>query len=220
MDLDHFTNINMDAILKSLIVDLGIWKRDEGTKFPLSKQVIMFPIAKMRMQFLCTRVSPLLNTNIVNIFLVVLHFSILRHKRICLGYWIDQEMKRCIAGGKVGMYFPPLVTDLCRKTKAIQWLARLSDSSEGKDEEEEETNTKGNGEGEATDDEESKGDDATSHAEATEDIVTHTHPMIKDVEPEKQSMPIHRTCSKKTTPKGRNILKFKEIDSEDDTSNA
>ncbi|MBA0675070.1 hypothetical protein Goari_016633 [Gossypium aridum] len=40
-------------------------------------------------------------------------------KRIYLRYWINREMKNCIVGGKVGIYFPHLITNLCRKVKVI-----------------------------------------------------------------------------------------------------
>ncbi|MBA0844914.1 hypothetical protein Goarm_022992 [Gossypium armourianum] len=38
-------------------------------------------------------------------------------KKICLGRWIHQNMKRCISGQKVEVFFPHLVTTLCKKAR-------------------------------------------------------------------------------------------------------
>ncbi|KAH1082732.1 hypothetical protein J1N35_022493, partial [Gossypium stocksii] len=36
-------------------------------------------------------------------------------KRVCLWHWIKREMKMCVAEGKIGIYFPYLIAELCRK---------------------------------------------------------------------------------------------------------
>ncbi|KAK5812626.1 hypothetical protein PVK06_028062 [Gossypium arboreum] len=70
----------------------------------------MFPIAKIWMQFIYTRVSLSLNTNTVNVFRAVLLFSILQ----CIDMFVKSQ------GGQ-----------------NIQWLVRSSDRSKEKASEEE-----------------------------------------------------------------------------------
>ncbi|PPD71195.1 hypothetical protein GOBAR_DD31926 [Gossypium barbadense] len=62
-----------------------------------------------------------------------------------------------------------------------------SQREEGKNDDEEENNVEGSDEGELTDDKESKGDDATSHAEATEDVFTLARLITEGVDLKKQS---------------------------------
>lgn len=67
------------------------------------------------MQLICTWVGPVLNTNTINVFQVALLYSILQRKRISLGKWIHEYMRKCVFEGKFGIYFPHLVMDLCLK---------------------------------------------------------------------------------------------------------
>lgn len=78
MDIYYFCDIDMDAIVDYLTKERGIWKCQPNMNFPLSfNQAIMFPISKMWMQFLCTRITPTLNVSDVNAFWVILLYSIL-----------------------------------------------------------------------------------------------------------------------------------------------
>lgn len=54
-NLEYFRDLNMDNIINFLTKGRGEWKHRPGTDIPTSfNQEIMFPIAKMWMQFLCT----------------------------------------------------------------------------------------------------------------------------------------------------------------------
>ncbi|PPD85532.1 hypothetical protein GOBAR_DD17532 [Gossypium barbadense] len=96
------------------------------------------------------------------------------------------------------------------EAKAIQWLARPNNSSEGKDDREEDATTIGNGKGEAADDESSKGRETSPRDEAMDDVATPTCPMIRDVDPREQSMPIHQIRVKKIVLNRRNIQRVDE----------
>lgn len=57
----------MDNIFEYRIKGRGVWKHQPSTNVPLLfNQAIMFPIAKMWMQFICTQISPALNAFNVN----------------------------------------------------------------------------------------------------------------------------------------------------------
>ncbi|MBA0876833.1 hypothetical protein Goshw_012885, partial [Gossypium schwendimanii] len=65
-DLTLYKDINMDNIVNYLTKGRGEWKRQPSTNLPLLfNQAIMFPIAKMWMPFLCTRISLALNVSTV-----------------------------------------------------------------------------------------------------------------------------------------------------------
>ncbi|KAK5845773.1 hypothetical protein PVK06_001995 [Gossypium arboreum] len=91
-----------------------------------------------------------------------------------------------------------------------------TDSYEGKDNDEDETSVKGSKKGGAVDDEALEGDEATSYAEATEDVFT----PAQGVDLGKQSTTIHRLCTNKIALKRRNISRVDKINSEDGTPNA
>ncbi|KAH1097255.1 hypothetical protein J1N35_014176 [Gossypium stocksii] len=74
-------------------------------------------------------------------------------------------MKKCVAGGRVGIYFPPLITDLYRKTK---WPTRSNDENM-----EEEVDKEGNEEEKGDDDEPMEDDDATPYHDDFEDLFTY-----------------------------------------------
>ncbi|KAH1091362.1 hypothetical protein J1N35_018619, partial [Gossypium stocksii] len=64
LDLNNFTNVDIDAILNYLMEGRGEWKREASARGPLSfKQTIMFLVEKILMQFICTRLCPALDTN-------------------------------------------------------------------------------------------------------------------------------------------------------------
>lgn len=75
----------------------------------------MFSVAKMWIQFLCTRVAPVLNVSNVNTLRAVLLSVVFQKKQVCIGTWIYNNMKRCISGQKVGIFFPHLETTMCKR---------------------------------------------------------------------------------------------------------
>ncbi|PPD83315.1 hypothetical protein GOBAR_DD19750 [Gossypium barbadense] len=98
----------------------------------------------------------------------------------------------------------------------IQWAARPGDLSEGENDGEEEANVKRNDKSEVADDEVLEGDEMTSHVKGMEDVFT----PAQDVDLGEQSTPIHQLRTKKTSPKGRNILRIDETNLDDGTSNS
>ncbi|MBA0787723.1 hypothetical protein Gotri_026238 [Gossypium trilobum] len=116
--LEHFGDINLYNILKILKEGRGEWKHCPNTDIHTSfNQVIMFPYPKMWMNFLCTRIASALNVSNVNTFRVVLLYVVLQKKQVCIGTWIYNYMKIYITGQKVGVFFPHLVTALCKKAR-------------------------------------------------------------------------------------------------------
>ncbi|KAL1078387.1 hypothetical protein V6Z11_D10G156900 [Gossypium hirsutum] len=119
IDLEYFRDIDMDNIINFLTKGRGEWKYHASTNISVSfHQAIMFPEAKMWIQFVCTRIVLTLNVSNVNVFRVVLVYAIFQ-KKICVGKWIHQNMRRCISSQKVGVFFPHLVTALCKKAGVL-----------------------------------------------------------------------------------------------------
>ncbi|MBA0555903.1 hypothetical protein Golob_026052 [Gossypium lobatum] len=100
--LINFDDIDMDSIIKYLIENRGEWKyRSDISLSTNFSQAIMFPIAKMWIQFICISITPTLNVSNVNTFQAILLYGVLQKKQIRIGKWIHQSMKRCISGQKV-----------------------------------------------------------------------------------------------------------------------
>ncbi|MBA0865438.1 hypothetical protein Goshw_012172 [Gossypium schwendimanii] len=71
-------DIDMDSIINFLTEGRGEWKYRASTNIPVSfHQAIMFPKAKMWIQFVCTRIVPALNVSNVNTFREILLYAIL-----------------------------------------------------------------------------------------------------------------------------------------------
>ncbi|MBA0759780.1 hypothetical protein Gotri_022614 [Gossypium trilobum] len=67
MDLESFQNIDMEDVIKYLTYGRGSWNYRSNTKLPTNfNQAIMFPVAKMWMQFIGIRIVPALNVSNVN----------------------------------------------------------------------------------------------------------------------------------------------------------
>ncbi|MBA0755585.1 hypothetical protein Gogos_005513 [Gossypium gossypioides] len=108
----------MEDVVKYLTQGRGSWNYRPETKLPMSfNQAIMFPVAKMWMQFIGTRIAPALNVSNVNVFRAFSLYGILQSKQFCVGCWIFREMKRCVQSEKAGLFFPYLVTGLCRQAE-------------------------------------------------------------------------------------------------------
>ncbi|MBA0798047.1 hypothetical protein Gohar_008684 [Gossypium harknessii] len=80
--LINFDDTDMDSIIKYLTENRGEWKYRSDIGLPTNfNQAIMFPIAKMWMQFICTSITPTLNVSNVNTFQAILLYEILQKKR-------------------------------------------------------------------------------------------------------------------------------------------
>lgn len=80
-DLEKLENIDMDSVIKYLSQDRGSWNNRLDTRLPTNfNQAIVFPVAKMWLQFIGKRIAPALNVSNINVFRVVLLYSILKHK--------------------------------------------------------------------------------------------------------------------------------------------
>ncbi|KAH1031538.1 hypothetical protein J1N35_043712, partial [Gossypium stocksii] len=80
-NLDYFINIDMDNIVNYLTKEKGEGKHRPDINASTSfTPTIMFPIAKIWMQFLCTPISHSLNVSTVNTFQAVQLYTILQKK--------------------------------------------------------------------------------------------------------------------------------------------
>ncbi|KAK5836336.1 hypothetical protein PVK06_012120 [Gossypium arboreum] len=69
IDLNTFRIIKKDDILKYLTQGRGLWNHRPNTELSTNfNQAITFPIAKMWMQLICTRIAPTLDAFHVNTF--------------------------------------------------------------------------------------------------------------------------------------------------------
>ncbi|MBA0786484.1 hypothetical protein Gotri_025459 [Gossypium trilobum] len=94
-------DIDMDNIINFVTEGRGEWKYRAGTNILVSfPQAIMFPEAKMWIQFVCTRIVPTLNVSNVNAFRAFLLYAIFHKKQVYVGKWIHQNMGRCISSQK------------------------------------------------------------------------------------------------------------------------
>ncbi|TYJ21754.1 hypothetical protein E1A91_A08G083800v1 [Gossypium mustelinum] len=81
VDLNMYRGIDMDAILRYLTQGCGELTRQVGTNIHVKfTQAIMFPMAKMWMQFICTCISRTQNISHVTTFRAVLLHSIFIEK--------------------------------------------------------------------------------------------------------------------------------------------
>ncbi|MBA0637460.1 hypothetical protein Godav_000117 [Gossypium davidsonii] len=79
----------MDNIINYLTEGRGEWIYHPGTSTLTSfNQAIMFPNAKMWIQFVCTRIFTNLNLSNVNTCRAVLLYAILQKNQVCIGKWI------------------------------------------------------------------------------------------------------------------------------------
>lgn len=77
----------------------------------------MFPIAKIWMQFIFTRISFAFNMSNINAFWAILLYCILQRRQLCICKWIYKALFTCISEKKVKIFFPYLVTTLYKKAK-------------------------------------------------------------------------------------------------------
>ncbi|MBA0679438.1 hypothetical protein Goari_011204 [Gossypium aridum] len=80
-DLEYFRDIDMDSIINFFTKGKGEWKYHAGTNITVFfHQAIMFPEAKIWIQFVYTRIMPTLNVSNINTFRAVLLYAILQKK--------------------------------------------------------------------------------------------------------------------------------------------
>ncbi|KAG4139274.1 hypothetical protein ERO13_D07G181400v2 [Gossypium hirsutum] len=80
---------------------------------------IMFYLTedKIWLHFLRMKVCPTFSSRIVNPFQAILLTAILQRKQISIGTWIYKFMLRCVIRDDTGIFFPHLITDLCRAAR-------------------------------------------------------------------------------------------------------
>ncbi|KAK5845424.1 hypothetical protein PVK06_001608 [Gossypium arboreum] len=77
-DLNKFENIDMEDVIKYWTQYRGTCNYRPDTEFPINfDQVIMFPMMKIWMQFIGTRIVPALNVSNLNTFQAILLYGIL-----------------------------------------------------------------------------------------------------------------------------------------------
>ncbi|KAB2022284.1 hypothetical protein ES319_D07G198600v1 [Gossypium barbadense] len=93
LDTRNFKGVNVDYIMLYLTED-KIW-----------------------LHFLRMKVCPTSSSRIVNPFQAILLTAILQRKQISIGTWIYKFMLRCVIRDDTGIFFPHLITDLCRAAR-------------------------------------------------------------------------------------------------------
>lgn len=77
----------MDGIIDYLVERRGKWTRKANTQVLLKfSTTIMFPMAKMWVQFVYTRLAPIHNASNITTYRTVMHYSILQKYKIYVGY--------------------------------------------------------------------------------------------------------------------------------------
>lgn len=87
-----FEDFDMEGIIDYLMEGHGEWTHQANSELPLKfNTAIMFSMAKMWMQLICTRLVPTHNA-----YRAVMLYFILHREGICVGHWIYEAMLKCI----------------------------------------------------------------------------------------------------------------------------
>ncbi|MBA0866216.1 hypothetical protein Goshw_018962, partial [Gossypium schwendimanii] len=71
--------------------------------------------AKMWMKFVCSRIWPITKIFEISPIQAIITYGILQKKQICIGTWIYKNMVNCAKKLGKGVFFPHLVTGLCKR---------------------------------------------------------------------------------------------------------
>lgn len=102
-----------------------VWQVDSLCQYRSAlkfNMVIKFPMAKMWMQFISSRLAPTHNASDVTTYREIILYSILQRDEICIDHWIYKEMLKCIRSRKQSMYFSHLIIDLYRQADVLMPL--------------------------------------------------------------------------------------------------
>ncbi|MBA0763090.1 hypothetical protein Gotri_012606 [Gossypium trilobum] len=76
-NLEKLQKIDMEDVMKYLTQGMGSWNYRQDTRLPTNfNQAIMFPVAKIWMQFIGTRIAPVLNVSNINVFQAILLYAL------------------------------------------------------------------------------------------------------------------------------------------------
>nr|KJB10459.1 hypothetical protein B456_001G202400 [Gossypium raimondii] len=118
LETRNFKGVNVDYIILYLTEGKGEWEREVYTNLPISFNPILFTtLDKIWLHFLRMKVCPTSSSRIVNPFQDILLTAILQRKQIFIGTWIYKFMLRCVIRDDTGVFFPHLITDLCRAAR-------------------------------------------------------------------------------------------------------
>ncbi|KAG4192514.1 hypothetical protein ERO13_A07G158305v2 [Gossypium hirsutum] len=105
INLFTFDNLDMEGIINCLIIinylieDRCEWTRNANIEMPLKfNTVIKLLMTKLWMQFICTRLAHTHNASDITIY---------------------RAMMKCLRSRKQSMYFPHLITTLCRRAEVL-----------------------------------------------------------------------------------------------------
>ncbi|KAK8348659.1 hypothetical protein V6Z11_A06G095000 [Gossypium hirsutum] len=79
-------------------------------------QELMIPKAKMWMKFVCSRILLTTEMSEVGPAHAIKTYGILQKKQICISKWINHSTAECAITLGRGIFFPHLITGLCKKT--------------------------------------------------------------------------------------------------------
>jgi len=89
-----------------------------GTAIPeMFLQELMTLKAKMWMKFLCLRIWPITEMFEISPIQAIITYGILQKKQICIGTWIYKNMVDCARNLEKGIFFPHLITELCKRAE-------------------------------------------------------------------------------------------------------
>ncbi|MBA0809235.1 hypothetical protein Gohar_024906 [Gossypium harknessii] len=115
-DLKEIKNIDIEEILRFLTEGKEMWTYRMGTVIlDTFNQELMTPKAKMWMKFVCSRIWPITKMSKISPIQAIITYGILQKKQICIRTWIYKNMVDCTRNLGKGIFFPHLITKLCKR---------------------------------------------------------------------------------------------------------
>ncbi|MFQ6622030.1 hypothetical protein Gotur_002604 [Gossypium turneri] len=116
VNVPQFGNIDTEEILRILTEGKEMWIYRTGTVIPETfNQELMTPIAKMWMKFVCSRIWLIIEMFDISQIQAIITYGILQKKKICIGTWIYKNMVDCVRNSGKIIFFPHLITELCKR---------------------------------------------------------------------------------------------------------
>ncbi|MBA0874172.1 hypothetical protein Goshw_012910 [Gossypium schwendimanii] len=115
-DLNEFRNIDTEEILRFLTEGKEMWIYRIGTTIPETfNQELMTPKAKMWMKFVCSRIYPTTEISEISLTQAIVTYRILKKEANMYWTWIYKNMVDCARNLEKGIFFPHLITKLCKR---------------------------------------------------------------------------------------------------------
>ncbi|MFQ6640860.1 hypothetical protein Gotur_015704, partial [Gossypium turneri] len=116
VNVPEIKNIDIEEILRFLTEGKEMWTYRMGTVIlDTFNQELMTPKAKMWMKFVCSRIWPITKMSKISPIQAIITYGILQKKQICIRTWIYKNMVDCTRNLGKGIFFPHLITKLCKR---------------------------------------------------------------------------------------------------------